>query len=75
MILCADPCEGKRFTTCFPLCSKCGEKIRNFNEDEAWFDQEIPDATWNEFLSTSAADQEAKVLALVDTLGAGADRT
>lgn len=74
LILCADPFEGERFTTRFPLCSKCGEKIRSFNEDEPLFDEEIPDATWNEFLSTADADQNAKVLALVDKLGAGTER-
>lgn len=74
LILCADPHEGKRFTTRFPLCSKCGEKIRGGNDDEPLFDEEIPDATWDEFLSTSDADQRAKVLSLIDKLGAGTER-
>ena len=74
LIGCADPYKGKRFTTRVNLCSECGEKIRDYKTDEPLFDEEIPDATWNEFLSTTDSDQNAKVLALIDRLGAGTER-
>lgn len=74
LIRCADPLEGTRYTTRFPLCPKCGEKIPSYSTDEPLFDQEIPDATWKEFLSAPDADQNAKVLDLIDKLGAGKKR-
>jgi len=65
MIRCADPCDDRRYTMEFPLCSKCGGKIEFYNDDEVLFDQEVPDATWHEFLSIPGADQTTKVLTLI----------
>lgn len=68
MIRCADPLAGKRFTTRFPLCSRCGEAIPSYSTEEPLFDEEIPDATWEDFLSATDADQEARVRDLIDRL-------
>ena len=65
LIRCADLHEGRRYSTNFPLCSMCGGKIKCYSDDVIMFDAEVQDATWNEFLSTSDADQYRKVLALI----------
>ena len=65
LIRCADLRDGKRYTTEFPLCSTCGRKIEFYNDDETLYDEEVPDVTWNEFLSLPSVDQTTRVLTLI----------
>jgi len=59
---CADKFEGKSYSTEFPLCPECGNKINSYSDEIMMFDKELKKASWSEFMSLSPDDQVAKVL-------------
>lgn len=66
MLLTADRYEDQNYTTEFPLCSACGAKIEHYNDREVLCEQDVGDITWNDFLSLTKADQQTKILSLIE---------
>jgi hypothetical protein len=65
MIRCADPINGRQFTTTFPLCPKCGGKITSYGDNTTMFDKHVDDATWKAFMQYKPEQQVARVMEIL----------
>jgi hypothetical protein len=61
---CADPLHGKRYTTHFPLCPECGERLRLFGDADPMHNGRIPFAGWRGFMSLAPEQKRRLVIML-----------
>ena len=60
-IRCADPLDGRPYTTHFPLCPRCGAKLTSYGDNQIHHDGHVPRATWQRFMSLSPEARKSLV--------------